>query len=146
MKTVQYKGGIFVGTEAGEALQVRSALGKLALPNGEFVQVKRAFANAGAAGDTELLPAVADRAFRILALVMLAGATATDVTFKSAGTAISPLFANAANGGAVLPLNELGWMQTVDVNQALNVTCGAGSAVGITLLYIEIPADCFDLL
>jgi hypothetical protein len=76
---------------------------------------------------------------RVLALAMVAGATATNITFNTkpagAGTAISPLFANAANGGAVLPFNPAGWF-TTGANEGLTATTGAGSTTGILVTYI----------
>jgi hypothetical protein len=74
----------------------------------------------------------------VTAVCLIAGGTATDVTFNTkpagAGTAISPLFANAANGGLVLPYNPKGWF-TTNQNEGLTVTTGAGSTVGILVSY-----------
>lgn len=84
---------------------------------------------------------------RVLGVMVMAGGTATDVTFNSkgsgAGTAISCKFACSANGGAVLPLApptpeesmNSGWFQTLP-GQALTVTTGSGSTVGIQVVYI----------
>lgn len=129
-----------------------SSVGRVWLPNGTAAQVRRAFVNVAASQtDTEIAPANPNAAIRIISLAMVTGGTATNVTFNSkesgqAGIAITPLFANAANGGAVLPLNLYGWAQTLDVARAVTVTTGAGSTTGITLNFIEIPSDCFDLL
>lgn len=66
------------------------------------------------------------------------GATATNVTFNTkpgtSGTAISALFANAANGGFVLPWSPIPWFCT-NVNASLSVTTGTGSATGISIVY-----------
>lgn len=74
----------------------------------------------------------------VLAVAFVAGGTATNATFNSkgagAGTAISPLFANAANGGVVLPYNPKGWFQT-NAGEALTVTTGAGSTTGLIVTY-----------
>jgi hypothetical protein len=74
----------------------------------------------------------------VTAIAVLAGGTATDLTFNTkgagAGTAISPLLANAANGGIVLPFNPKGWF-TTNQNEALTVTTGAGSTTGILISY-----------
>jgi hypothetical protein len=129
-----------------------SSVGRIWLPNGTAVPVRRAFANVAASQtDEEIIPANASAAIRIISLAMVTGGTATNVTIKSkesgeSSVAITPLFANAANGGAVLPLNLHGWAQTPDVARAVTVTTGAGSTTGITLSFIEIPSDCFDLL
>lgn len=102
----------------------------------------RAFANVAASQtDSSLVAAVAERKIRVLSLAFVTGATGTAATVNSkgsgAGTAISMLFANAANGGAVLPHNALGWFET-NVGEALTLTTGAGSATGVQIVYAEI--------
>lgn len=104
--------------------------------------LKRAKANVAASStDSTLVAAVAGKRLRVLAMVAVCGATSTDLTFTSkpagAGTAISPLFANAANGGEVLPFNGAGWFET-ESGEGLSVTTGAGSATGILVTYIEV--------
>lgn len=136
----------YVVTEPGESLSVIQSLGKIILPNGQAAQVKRAFVTAAHNDTTALLVANADAAFRILSLFMLAGGTAATVTFKSGTDAISPPLTNAANGGAVLPPNPHGWLQTNVINEALNVTVDDTSDVAVLINYIEIPQDCFDSL
>ena len=137
----------FVTTENGDYLAVTEILtGKITLPSGNAVQVKRAFVNATTNTTTELIPAVTDAALRVLTLVMVHGGTAGTVTLKSASTAISPIFSNAANGGAVLPFNQHGWFQTNAVNEALNVTVSSSSDCGVIVQYIEIPDGQYDLL
>lgn len=86
----------------------------------------------------EIVAAVAGQRIRVLSVIALAGGTETDLTFKSASTAISLLFANASNGGEVLPHNAHGWFQTAP-GEALNVTTGAGSTTGIQVNYLLIP-------
>lgn len=86
----------------------------------------------------ELVALTALKKIRVVDMVMLAGATATDSTFKSASTAISSVFANGANGGAVLPRNDDGWFETT-AGVALNVTTGAGSSTGYLFHYILVP-------
>lgn len=103
------------------------------------VTPQQAFGNVGAsATDSSLIAAVSSKKIYVLALAFVAGATATNATFNSkgagAGTAISPLFANAANGGAVLPFNPAGWFVT-NTSEALTVTTGAGSTTGILVVY-----------
>ncbi len=144
--SVHPKGKHYVTTEKGELLYVAQGSGKLLLPTGEFVQVKRAFVDAATNDTTALLAAVADRAFRILSLILLHGDTAGTVTLKSGEDAISPVFSNAANGGMVLPLNPHGWFQTNAINEALNITVSDSSNCGVIINYIEIPQECFDLL
>lgn len=137
----------FVTTENGDYLAVSEILtGKITLPSGAAVQVKRAFVNATTNTTTELIPAVTDATLRVLTLVMVHGTTAGTVTLKSASTAISPIFSNAANGGAVLPFNQHGWFQTQAMNEALNVTVSSSSDCGVIVQYIEIPDGAYDLL
>jgi len=84
---------------------------------------------------SELVAAVPGKKIRVLACAFVCGATGTNATLNSASTAISCLFANAANGGAVLPLNPLGWMETSE-GEALTLTTGAGSTTGIQVIYV----------
>lgn len=135
-----------MATEMGEAVSVQETTGHLVLSNGQRVQVRRAFVDAASNATTELIPANATALFRVLSMFMLGGAVAPSVTLKSASTAISPVLANAANGGAVLPPNLWGWFQTNAINEALNVTVSSSSDVGIIVNYIELTTDLFDLL
>lgn len=152
MPNVKAQGKTFVTTEIDEALQTREQIGRLIAPNGTVLNIRRAFDNiAAATTDDAYITANASAAIRIVSLVIHAGGTATSVTFKSkagvaASVAISHTFALAANQSVVLPFNPQGWFQTSDVNQALVITTGAGSTTGITAQFIEIPADCFNLL
>lgn len=88
--------------------------------------------------DSSLVAAAGTTRINVLAVAFVAGGTATNATFNSkgsgAGTAISPLFANAANGGAVLPYNEKGWFST-NAGEGLTVTTAAGSTTGIVVVY-----------
>lgn len=88
--------------------------------------------------DSVVVAAKTGTRINVLALFCIAGGTATNLTFNSkgsgAGTAISPLLANAANGGAVLPFNPKGWF-TTNLNEALTLTTGSGSATGVGVVY-----------
>lgn len=104
--------------------------------------VKRAIANVAASQtDSSLVTAVSGKKLRIVFVYAVAGGTATTLTFNSkgggAGTAISALLANAANGGEVLGYNPAGWFET-NTSEALTVTTGAGSATGIGVGYVEV--------
>lgn len=104
--------------------------------------VKRAFANiAASTTDGSVIAAVTSKKLRVLAAYVVAGGTATDVTFNSkpagAGSAISATIAGGANSGAVLPYTPLGWLETV-AGEGLTVTTGAGSTVGVQVLYVEV--------
>ena len=89
---------------------------------------------AAAATDSEMVAAITDQVIYVLQVAMVSGGTATNVTFNSASTAISCLFANAANGGAVLPFSEKALFKTT-AGEALTVTTGDGSTTGILILF-----------
>lgn len=99
-----------------------------------------AFANVAASQtDAAVIAAVAGKKIRVIALAFVAGATATTATFNTkpsgAGSAISPLYANAANGGAVLGENQAGWFETV-AGEGLSLTTGTGSTTGVNVTYV----------
>ena len=102
------------------------------------INQKFALANIAASQTGEVIvTGVTDRKIRVLALACVTGATATTITFNSASTAISCLFANGANGGEILPLNLAGWFET-SVGAALTGTTGAGATTGVQVVYIEV--------
>jgi hypothetical protein len=91
--------------------------------------------------DSAIVAAVAGHIIRVHAFILLCGATATVVTFKSkpagGGSDISPDFQLGAN----LPLepgwNPVGWFQTV-VSEGLSIDTGAGSTTSIVAAYSTI--------
>jgi hypothetical protein len=91
--------------------------------------------------DSNIVSAVTSKKIRVLAFRIHAGATATNVTFNSkpagAGTAISELFACAANGGRAEAFCPVGHFETAS-GEGLTVTTGAGSTVGIGVVYVEV--------
>lgn len=100
--------------------------------------IKRAKVNVAASQtDSSVIAAVTSKKIRVLALFTITGTSATDLTFQSNATAITCLIANAANGGAVLPYNPVGWFETT-AGEALKVTTGAGATTGIHVVYVEI--------
>jgi hypothetical protein len=116
--------------------------GYIELQNGTRALIKRALVNVAASQtDASLVSAVSGKSIRVLAFIMVAGDTPTGLTFNTkpggAGTAISCLLANAANGGAVPPFTEHGWFETKP-GEGLSVTTGAGSATGLQVLYAEV--------
>lgn len=140
MITQSAKGKTFVATEKTEALSVNSIIGRVLLPNGERPYVRIATLDAAAA-TTELIPANATKRIFIIGAVLSGGAAGVStVVFKSAATAIFPIISLAANGLAVLPLNEHAYMRQPAVNEAINVTVTT-TAVGIVVHYIEVPVD-----
>ena len=100
---------------------------------------KYAWVDAAAGGDTDVVALVSSKKIRVLAAYAVTGATATAVYFKTkaTGTHLTATFANAANGGEILPFCPVGWFQTLS-GEALTVTLGAGSATGIGVVYVEV--------
>ena len=101
---------------------------------------QRAFANiAQSQTDSSIVAATAGLTIRVLALTCVTGSSATTITFNSkpagAGTAISPLFANGANGVLTLPWNPDGWLETTQ-GQGLTATTGAGASTGCLVVYV----------
>jgi hypothetical protein len=146
MNNVLYTGGTFVKTEAGNVLSVEPTVGHLVLSNGTRVQVKRAWVVAVSNDTTALIPAVADAVFRVIALRVITGSVAPTVTFKSGTTAIQPPLTYSATGGECPGTNLWGHMQTLAMNEALNVTVSSSADVAVIVNYIEITDDLFDLL
>jgi hypothetical protein len=91
--------------------------------------------------DSVLVAGIAGKRIRVKALGFICGATATTATFNTkgsgAGVAISPLFANAANGGAIWGHNPEGWFET-ELGEALTLTTGAGSTTGVLVKYVTV--------
>ena len=130
-----------IGRSLGDGtaiLAVMQAAGMLD-QSGNYAAPTVIFVNAAAGGDTDIIPLVSNKRIRVVGLFMVAGATATTVTFKSGTgpTTISCAIANGANGGLVLPVSGQYWFQT-GVGEKLFVTVGAGSTVGIQILYITV--------
>lgn len=103
---------------------------------------KFAFANVAASTtDGSIVAAVASKKIRVLDYKIMAGGTATNVTFNSkpgtAGVAISMLHACAANGGIAPGFSPVGHFETV-AGEGLTVTTGAGSTVGVQVVYVEV--------
>lgn len=104
---------------------------------------KRALLNLSPSStDEPLVAGIESREIVVLQVIMVCGADPTDVTFCSlsdddepVSTEITPLFANAGNGGAVLPFTEAGWFSTLR-GETLCATSSAGSDVGILIAYV----------
>lgn len=114
----------------------------MGLPYTPDANCKFAFANvAQSQTDSNIVSAVTDKRIMVLSIRVMAGGTATNVTFNSksggAGTAISELFACGANGGIATPYSPVGVFQT-NSGEGLTVTTGAGSTVGIGVTYLEV--------
>lgn len=112
--------------------------GQIQAEHGNTVAVKRTFANiASGTTDGPVVAAVSTKRIRVLAVALQPDATATDCTFNSASAAISALFATLANTPTVLPYSQHGWFQTKS-GEALTLTTGVGSAVGVQVIYAEV--------
>lgn len=101
-----------------------------------YHNIKRAFVNASASGDNEIVaaPGAANK-IRVIAMVAVAGNAANTVTLRSATTAISAGFPFAANGGFALNENHSGWFQTA-AGEALNVNLSGSTAVAVSITYL----------
>jgi hypothetical protein len=100
--------------------------------------VKRAAVAAATSGDNTLVAAVAGKAIRVLALVLVASGGAISVRLESdaGGAALTGVMDIADNGQLVLPYNPAGWAVTV-AGELLNLELSAATAVGGVLLYVE---------
>lgn len=135
-----------VTSEPARSATVDSISSKIAtdvIMNG-LISLTPKFAKANVAAgqtDSSIVTAVTSKKIRVVAVFCVAGGTATNLTFNSkpagAGAAISPLLANGANGGEVLPFCPVGWFETV-AGEGLTVTTGAGSTTGIGVVYVEV--------
>jgi len=113
--------------------------GSISDSRGNLMGVYEGFANiAASATASSLVAAAPGFAIRVLAMIMHAGATATNSTFNSASAAISCLFANPINGGAQLQFNQFGWFETLG-GEALTVTTGTGATTGYQFSYCLVP-------
>jgi hypothetical protein len=97
---------------------------------------------AASATDSVLVTGITGKKIRVLAILLNQGdTTPSTVTFNSkgagAGTAISPAFKYAANGGTSVH-NKEGWFET-NSGEALTVSTGTGSTTGIVVVYDRVP-------
>jgi hypothetical protein len=106
---------------------------------GTGLTVKRAILNYAAAGDNEVVAAVAAKAIRVLSLFSVAGAAVTG-RFESGagGDALTGQMDFGANGGVVLPHNPAGWFET-NAGDALSLELGGAVRVAGALTYVEVP-------
>lgn len=99
---------------------------------------------AASATDSNLVSAVTGEKIRVLSFVINQGdTTPSTVVFNSkgsgAGTAISPTFKAAANGGFVLPENSKGWFET-NSGEGLTASTGSGSTTGVLVTYTRVKS------
>lgn len=105
-------------------------------------ETKRVFKNiAASTTDGEIVAAVPGRRIIVLQYALMAGNTATVATFRSkpagASAAISMDHACGANGGISIERAPEGWFETVS-SEGLSLTTGAGSTVGVQVVYQEV--------
>lgn len=103
----------------------------------------RAVANVTASStNSSLVAAVTGKKIRVVSVVLSCGATATNVTFRSkpvgTGTDLTAILQLGINGQVVMPHSATGWFETAS-GEALTVTTGSGSTVGIVVNYILVP-------
>lgn len=105
---------------------------------GTVVTPKFVAISAASSGNNTLISAVGSKKIRVLAASFIANA-AVNVKFQSGagGTDLTGLFYLAANGGAVLPYNPVGWFETA-VTTLLNMNLSGAVAVGGCITYIEV--------
>lgn len=153
MGKIRASGKVHVSTEDGESIAIRALMGRIQLPNGQFVQPRRAFtptAIAQSQTDADFIPAPADglSAVRILWRKVMCDAD-TLVTFTSYPTGGPGVACDApspcASRGGFVDDTDYGVLQG-QPGEAIKVTTGAGGNTYISAIYIEIPPDCFDLL
>lgn len=100
--------------------------------------VKRAAVAASTQGDNTLVAAVAGKAIRVLALVLVASGGANTVRLESdaGGTALTGQMDIGDNGQLVLPYNPAGWVATA-AGELLNLELSAATAVAGVVIYVE---------
>ena len=123
-------------------MYIKGTDGSIINPASDPGNVTKAVANiASSTTDGAIVSAIANRTIRVVQVACVCGSTATNITFNSkpagAGTAISPLFANGANGGEILPYNPKGWFDT-NQGEGLTATTSSGSTTGILIGYLTI--------
>ena len=82
-------------------------------------------------------PTAVGERIAVFGVFAVAGATATEMTLYSGSTAISPLLANGANSGIMLPPGGMPWFVCAP-GEPLKITTGAGSATGLMLITANI--------
>jgi hypothetical protein len=106
--------------------------------DGQVLTIKVAPFNVTATGDQALVPAVAGKKIRVLAITLTCS-VATAVSFKSAaGTTLIQGMSFAANGGMDVNRMPHGWFCETAVGEALNMNNSVASNVRGSLCYVEV--------
>jgi hypothetical protein len=100
---------------------------------------KSAFANATAAGDTQVVAAQPGLRIALLGAIIVADA-AVKLHFRSGTTPITATWSFAANGGYSFPASDKP-IAVTNVGEALNVNLSAAvlGGVGVQVIYAVIP-------
>lgn len=97
----------------------------------------RAKIDAAASGDNQVIAAVSGKKIRVLSMFFVAGG-AVNAKFQSdsgGGSAdLTGAIPLAANGGATLPFNPHGWIQT-EVGKKLNLNLSAAVQISGSITY-----------
>ena len=83
----------------------------------------------------QLIQANSSFGVKILAAILSAGSTATTIVFNTGSTPISPTITCPANSPVILPITDQGWFERSNPSDNLTITTGAGSTVGIQLIW-----------
>lgn len=116
--------------------------GYVKLKNGDLAEVKRVkFSVAASQTDSALVSAVSGAVLRVISMHVMTGAsgpTNFQINTKpgGAGTAISPVYPLAANGGINLDHNPHGYYVSSS-GEGLTITTGAGDTCVGNVLYVE---------
>lgn len=90
--------------------------------------------SASAAGTTQVVAAISERIIRVVAVHAIATSN-VGVNWVSNTTIVTGTASFAANGGYVLPFNNVGWFQT-HRGEALHINLSSAVAVGGSLVYV----------
>lgn len=103
---------------------------------GVYRTAQRAFVNATASGNTQIVAAQgAGVRIRVLAVNAIS-LTALTLKFQSNTTDICSGKPVGATGGWIAPQAEAGWFQTAP-NEALNVNLSGAGTVGVDIIWIQ---------
>ena len=147
--TVNPKGKTFIATEEGESISVRQlAASSILLPNGQSVQVERAFTSSAIAASSTaaaFIPAPPSDQFYIAVLslkIMCDDATLVTLNSGTGGgaTKIDSPWPFAANGGSVDPMNAAIVARGLP-GEAITITTGSGGNTYARAHYITVPID-----
>lgn len=149
LKVEGVAGGVAVPVSAASLpARTRTADAITATPDGKYVVIDgvaytilRAYVNLTSSG--ELIPLHASKKNRIIAAFLNNGVSTSDgtVQFKSngsGGTALGGPIEIRIGGGMVLPREDAGWFENINVNENLYATIASIGQLSGVLLYIQV--------